>query len=169
LHHGRFVANRPFVGLGAVLLAAALAACVRFLAEPRGRTVAGHAFVVDGDTLRIGPDRIRIEGIDAPELDQTCRRRGRPLPCGEQARDALLAMLSGRTVTCRTSGRDRYGRFLARCEAGGEDIGARMVAEGRAVSDGDYRLLEARARFRSAGIWATAFERPQDWRRRNGF
>lgn len=134
--------------------------------KPNGRSLEGRAQVTDGDTIRIGDARIRLKGIDAPEMDQTCSRGGRSYRCGETARRALIDLISGDAVKCNAAGRDRYQRILARCSVQGSDIGARLVEEGWAVSYGrDYNLQETRARSRSAGLWAGEFERPQDWRR----
>nr|WP_281352033.1 thermonuclease family protein [Microvirga makkahensis] len=107
-----------------------------------------------------------MKGIDAPEMEQTCSRSGRSYRCGDAARRALIALVSGETVQCRAAGRDRYQRILARCTVKGSDVGARMVEEGWALSYGrDYDLQERRAQSRAAGLWAGEFDRPQDWRR----
>jgi len=161
----RFGPSRPFLGLSSLVLALLLAACARILFEPSGREVTGRAFAVDGDTIRIGESRIRLKGIDAPELNQSCMRGSTPILCGEKARDTLLGMILNRRVECRVTGRDRYQRLLARCFVDGEDIGARMVSEGFAVAYGDYRILETKARLQGRGIWSTTFEQPQEWRR----
>jgi endonuclease YncB( thermonuclease family) len=71
--------------------------------------VTGFAQVIDGDSIRLDGRDIRISGIDAPELRQTCVVHSDPYPCGDVARRALDDMLAGRLVTCRMSGRDRYG------------------------------------------------------------
>lgn len=157
--------SRPYLGLTSLVFAILLAACARILFEPSGREVSGRAFALDGDTIRIGENRIRLKGIDAPELNQSCMRNGTPILCGEKARDTLLGMILNRHVECRVSGRDRYQRLLARCFVDGEDIGARMVSDGLAVAYGDYRILETKARLQGKGIWSTTFDRPQEWRR----
>ena len=119
----------------ATALAAGLVA-VAFLL--RGERVTGSVRVVDGDTLAIDHRRIRIRGIDAPELAQTCDRAGTTYPCGEVARDALRALTRSAPVSCIVSGRDRYGRDLAACRADGQDVGAALVRHGFAVSFGAY-------------------------------
>ncbi|QFU17045.1 thermonuclease family protein [Microvirga thermotolerans] len=165
--HRRSETPRSLLGLSSLVLALLIAACAHLVLEPSGRAVGGRAYALDGDTIRIGESRIRLKGIDAPELDQSCMRGETPVLCGEKARDTLLGLILNQHVECRIAGHDRYQRQLARCYVKGEDIGARMVAEGCAVSYGDYRLLEAKARLQSRGIWATTFERPQEWRRRH--
>jgi endonuclease YncB( thermonuclease family) len=153
-------------GIQSLVIALALAAGAGLVLKPNDRSLEGRPQVTDGDTIRINDARIRLKGIDAPEMDQACTRAGRTYRCGETARRALIDLVSGENVQCRAAGRDRYRRILARCAVKGSDIGARMVEEGWAVSYGrDYDLQETRARGRAAGLWAGEFERPQEWRR----
>ncbi|MBZ6076458.1 thermonuclease family protein [Microvirga puerhi] len=165
---GRLAPKPSWLGsLASLCLAFLLAGIAHLFLERSERVISGHAFAIDGDTIRIGNSKIRLKGIDAPELTQSCIREGRPVLCGEKARDTLLSMILNQNVECRVSGRDRYQRALARCYVNGEDIGARMVEKGCAVAYGDYRLLEAKARLQSLGLWGTEFQRPQQWRRNN--
>lgn len=128
----------------------------------------GLAAASDGDSLRLDGKRIRIEGIDAPELDQTCRRDGVEWDCGRQARDRLRALLSADNVHCRFHGRDRYGRDLAVCEASGRDVGREMVLSGYAISYGLYEAEEGKAEHERRGLWAGEFVTPREWRQTNG-
>ncbi len=68
-----------------------LALCL--LATPALADVAGPARVIDGDTLGIQGQRIRLHGIDAPESRQLCRLNGKPWQCGKDAANALAAAL----------------------------------------------------------------------------
>ena len=155
---------RKLDGLAAAFaLAGLVAIAAYFVREPE--VVAGSAHVVDGDSIRLDGQDIRIAGIDAPELRQTCLVDGRSCACGDIARKALEAMLAGRHVTCRISGRDRYGRRLASCEAEGEDIGAALVRRGYAVAYGRYENEEEAARREGLELWSGSFERPSEWRR----
>jgi endonuclease YncB( thermonuclease family) len=149
----------------AIALAAALGAW--WAVQPAGRAVTGVAQVTDGDSLRVNGVEIRLKGIDAPELRQTCEREGQPYRCGQEARSVLLRRLSESEITCRIEGRDRYRRALATCALDGDDIGAWLVEQGWAVGYRDYEREEARARSRSAGLWAGTFQRPVEWRREN--
>ena len=91
---------------------------------------------VDGDTLHCrGAAAVRLIGIDAPELPGHCRR-GRVCTPGDgfRAKRSLAALIERRAVTCRSAGHDRYGRILARCEAGGIDLSCAMIASGQAVA-----------------------------------
>lgn len=151
----------------AVLGAVALAAAYLPGLGP-ARTLEGAARVADGDSLVLGSERIRLQGIDAPELAQLCARGGGDYPCGREARDALLRLVAGRAVSCESRQRDRYDRVLARCRAGPLDLNRAMVEAGWAVSYGDYRDAEDAARRAGKGLWAGSFDRPQDWRRVHG-
>lgn len=136
-------------------------------AVPKG-PVAGSAHVIDGDSLRIGGEEIRLQGIDAPEGPQTCRRDGREWDCGEDSRRTLQRLIGNATVTCRSVERDQHARLLGRCEAGGRDLNAAMVEAGMAVAYGGYRDEERRAKAARRGLWAGEFEMPRDWRRERG-
>jgi endonuclease YncB( thermonuclease family) len=108
--------------------------------------------VVDGDSLRLEGRDIRLARIDAPELRQICTRGERPWPCGQAARAALIRLTEGGTVTCRVSGRDRYGRTLAACAAEGADLAAALVSAGWALAYGGYEREEAAARQHRRGL-----------------
>ncbi|WP_188569612.1 thermonuclease family protein [Youhaiella tibetensis] len=145
---------------GAVLVA---------LLDRSGGGLAGQAHVSDGDTISINGQRVRIVGIDAPELDQTCTdKAGSAWRCGREAREHLVALIGKAPVTCASEGRDKYGRVLGRCEAGGADLGAAMIEAGFAVSYDDYKVRETLARIDRRGIWAGSFETPQKWRKDKG-
>ncbi|OAP42795.1 exopolysaccharide biosynthesis protein [Sinorhizobium glycinis] len=154
------------------LMVLSLGAYVASSLPPPEKTVTGElrgsAVASDGDSLRLNGRRVRIEGIDAPEIGQTCQREGAGWDCGAEARRRLEDLIDGTTIRCRLHGRDRYGRELGLCEAGGRDIGREMVLSGYAVSYGLYREEEERARERRAGVWAGDFVRPQEWRRSEG-
>jgi endonuclease YncB( thermonuclease family) len=133
--------------------------------------LAGHAVVIDGDTILLNGQRVRLEGLDAPESAQVCERSGVPWPCGADATLALRLRLEGREVRCADLGRDRFGRILGQCWVGEEDVGAWLVREGWAVAYTRYswRYLpqEIAARWDGRGLWGGRFENPEDWRRRN--
>lgn len=125
----------------------------------------GRARVVDGDTLSVGDARVRLTGIDAPELDQTCGEGGTAWACGQAARSFLDRIAGDTDVSCRRSGRDRYGRTLATCSVAGRDIGKAIVDAGWAVADLSYGLDQAEAQAQKRGIWSGPFVMPADWRR----
>lgn len=155
------------LALAAAILAVLALVVARGFSPPVA-TVQGAARIADGDSLTIADERIRLKGIDAPELAQTCMRGGEEWPCGRRARDRLAQLAAGRAVSCEADGRDRYGRLLARCAVDGLDLGRAMVEEGWALAYGDYEVAEVVARSAGVGLWSGAFERPQDWRHIHG-
>jgi len=158
---------RAWALLAVLLLAGA--AYVAALLEPAPGMLAGRPAVSDGDTLRLGGERVRLVGIDAPERDQICQDAGgRDWACGTAARDRLAALVAGGRLTCTGEGHDRYGRVLASCRtAAGVDPAARLAAEGLAVADRQYEAEEAAARAAGRGLWGGAFDRPEAWRERS--
>ena len=128
------------------------------------------AVVVDGDGLRIGTLRIRLWGIDAPELKQTCDQDNIEYPCGEDARFLLGGLLMGGDLSCKVKDVDRYNRTIAQCSAGGIDLGGEMVRQGYALdwkqySKGFYKEQEIEAKANKRGIWAGNFTQPWEWRK----
>lgn len=133
-----------------------------------GETMSGRARIVDGDTLVIDGKRIRLTGIDAPELRQVCRRGGQDWPCGTEARGRLRALIGAEQTTCAVDGTDRYARLLAVCSARNVDLNAAMVAAGYAVAFGNYAAEEDTARRGRLGLWAGTFDAPRTWRQIHG-
>ncbi|MBS0233683.1 MAG: thermonuclease family protein [Proteobacteria bacterium] len=127
--------------------------------------VTGYGEPIDGDSLWVGDDEVRLRGIDAPEWKQRCERAGGAAwSCGEAARDALARLIGGDAVSCTISERDVYGRMLGHCHAGGRDLNAQMVISGMAVAFGGYGNEQDKARSERRGLWAGDFEEPRDWR-----
>lgn len=152
----------------AVTLLAACAALVTMLPERSpGEMLHGVGRAVDGDSIRLDELDIRLSGLDAPELRQTCERAGQNWNCGAAARNALAARLGRGEMSCKSQGLDRYGRTLAVCSVAGEDINAALVREGMAVAYGGYEREETEARNARRGVWAGQFMPPQQWRRQN--
>ena len=144
-------------------------ALVMFLPVPAFADITGQPRVIDGDTLEVAGQRIRLHGIDAPESKQLCRRNGERWRCGKDATSALKAWLGNRAVSCEELDRDRYRRVVARCAVGGVDIGEWMVSQGWAVAyylySYDYSRAEQRAKSARRGLWAGEFEKPWKWRK----
>lgn len=148
------------------------------LAVPGGASAQGASFearvtrVSDGDSLWVrpldggAPRRVRLQGIDAPEICQ---------PGGRAARDALAARLERATVTVRPQAEDDYGRQLAVIVWRGEDINRWLVREGWAWAyrwrsgEGPYARDEQLARRAGRGVFADPLaEEPRAFRRRHG-
>ena len=127
---------------------------------------------VDGDTLELHGERIRLAAIDAPEARQTCERAGASWPCGRRAAFALADFVGTRTVTCRWRARDRYRRPVATCEVAGTDLGGGLVEQGWALAFRRYGLAyvaeEDEARAARRGLWAGSFVPPWALRRGHG-
>ena len=146
-----------------LLILGALTIAVAFVNDRN--ELAGLAKVVDGDTILLGNARIRLEGIDAFELSQTCGS----YPCGRLARQVLRDLVRGKSVRCDVEGTDRYGRGLGRCYVDDTDVGAEMVGSGLALSRSySYDDLEDSARATKKGAWAHAVQDPREFRRDAG-
>jgi endonuclease YncB( thermonuclease family) len=124
--------------------------------------------VIDGDTIAIGGEKIRLFGIDAPEEKQICSYEGRPARCGQDATNHLHSLIGAGQVSCEGEERDRYGRLLAICSIDGVDLGQQMVSSGWAVAFREYSDHyvpdENAARIAKRGLWQGQFELPSEWR-----
>ena len=88
--------------------------------------------VVDGDTIWLGGEKIRLLGIDAPEIGSTadCLKEKRT---GRVATERMAAIVSSGAIELRRRGTDRYGRTLAAVLVDGRDAGEVLMREGLAV------------------------------------
>ena len=127
--------------------------------------------VTDGDTIRIGEERIRFSGIDAPELKQTCLYQEIEFNCGEFSKNLLIEKISNQEVNCIRESKDQYGRTLAECFVGKESLSSYLVREGYAFAYRDYSdqfiADEEFAQSRGNGMWSMEFLFPWDYRRQN--
>ena len=139
---------------------------------PRWNRLEGVAKVIDGDTIEIAGNRIRLHGIDALEGEQRCRRAdGTTWACGRDATRALRGMIAGGRVSCRIHGRDQHERAIGTCYANGVDLNGWMVREGHALAYRRYSRRyvgeEQSARTARKGMHAGEYEPPWVWRRHN--
>lgn len=121
--------------------------------------VSGQARVIDGDTIDIAGERIRLDGIDAPEHGQRCpSKSGGTWRCGRSAMRHLKQLVGTEQASCRGLERGRYGRLIAQCSAGGVNLNDAMVRAGLAWAfikySGTYRGAERAAKAARSGIWA---------------
>lgn len=134
--------------------------------------IVGRAAIVDGDTIEIHGERIRFNGIDAPESRQPCQNaKGKSYRCGQVSSDALANFLSkSRPTKCEFVERDRYGRFVGDCyRADGQSVAGWLVRNGHALdwprySNGAYAVDQAAAQAGRLGMWAGSFQPPWEWR-----
>jgi endonuclease YncB( thermonuclease family) len=132
------------------------------------KTIVGVASVIDGDTLEIQGNKIRLYGIDAPEAGQLClSTTATKYRCGQQAANRLAEQTYGRTITCQVIRKDQYGRFLAVCKTNDRELNEWMVKNGWAVAEyaTDYIRIEQTAKLQHINLWAGKFQRPKDFRR----
>ena len=164
--------NKSF---GSALLAVrslfTLATLLFFPAQASSSELIGQATVIDGDTIEIHGQRIRLHGIDAPESRQLCEQGGQKYRCGQRASLALADKIGRTVVRCDKRGTDRYKRVIGICFSGDEVLNRWMVRTGWAVAyrrySKDYVIDEDLAHQDRIGIWAGDFEMPSEWRRKS--
>lgn len=140
--------------------------------RPTETTIQGRASVIDGDTIEITGQRVRFNGIDAPESSQHCQdAKGLEYACGRAAAKALDQFLAkSRPVKCAFVARDQYDRFVGNCiRADGKSVAGWLVESGYALDWPRYSGLEyagqqAAAKNAKRGIWQGQFQKPWDWR-----
>jgi endonuclease YncB( thermonuclease family) len=141
------------------------------VAPAHAQIFTGIAATIDGDSLKIGDEQIRLFGIDAPEALQTCSRGGETWQCGRDASAALAVLADRKPISCKTLERDVYGRNVATCSVDGVDIGRAMLAQGMAVAlsnaPPEYLDREARSKSLRIGLWGSTFDLPEAYRRAN--
>jgi endonuclease YncB( thermonuclease family) len=148
--------------LAAAVIAVLLLAC----------TSVAHArevHIIDGDTLSVDNQSIRLFGMDAPEAGQSCRKPGGgSWPCGQEAIRAMELAVSEGELSCDYRGLDVYGRRLAVCAIGDTDLSDWMVREGHAWAfrrySLDYVSAEDEAREAGRGVWQMESEAPWEYR-----
>ena len=139
------------------------------LSGPAWAEVDGSIHVIDGDTIDVGSQRVRLHGIDAPEVDQTCTHpRTGVWPCGAFVRDQVAALYQGQFASCDVIDVDRYGRVVGKCYVAGRDIAETIVSAGLAEAyrrySMDYDLAEKAAQVTGVGLWSSEMQTPADFR-----
>ena len=143
----------------------------------------GNPKIIDGDTVHINSKKIRLEGIDAPEMRQQCQKvfleisaivgfnLKKDYLCGVISKEKLIDKINKSQIKCVSLGRDRYKRYLATCYKDRTNLNKWMVRNGLAVAykrySKDYLRDEAYAKENKLGIWKGSFERPEKWRKLN--
>lgn len=155
-----------------VLVVLAIAFVLGGVRDVFSEPLAGHTSVIDGDTIEIHGERIRLNGVDAPESRQLCQSvEGRDYRCGQIAAKALDKFLSqSRPTRCDFVERDQYGRFVGDCyRADGQSVATWLVRNGHAMdwprySNGAYAKEQAAAKTERLGVWAGVIQPPWEWR-----
>ena len=135
------------------------------------KTILGQAKIIDGDTIHIKSNKIRLHGIDAPETKQTCKIDNEEWYCGKQSTKELKNLINNQKVECVTNDVDRYNRYIAVCFVNEININQWMVKNGWAIAyryySKDYVVEEEYANDKKLGIWKSEFIEPYAYRRQN--
>ena len=136
--------------------------------------------MIDGDTIHIKSYKIRLEGIDAPEMKQKCKKPylkimffnfQKDYYCGQISKEKLIKKIGNKRVKCILLGKDRYKRYLAKCFKGKLNLNKWMVRNGYAVAYRKYSkryiLAENFAKEEKLGLWRGTFIKPEKWRKLN--
>ena len=147
------------------------------------KEIIGIPRIVDGDTIHIREDKIRLEGIDAPEIRQKCKKEKLKISsiigftfykdynCGEVSKEKLEAKVDRSNIKCISSSKDRYERYLAKCFKDKINLNRWMVRNGHAVAyrrySKEYIIDEEFAKENKLGLWRGKFLYPEKWRKLN--
>ncbi len=144
-----------------------------FLAAGPALAVTGTATVRDANSIQINDVTYRLDGVDAPELDQVCiDGQADPWTCGLEAREQLSKLIKGRSVRCDDVGPEKnFGkRHRAICTADGDkaSLNEQLLRLGFAVArepiKANVKPAAAEAKAASVGLWKGCFVAPQDFR-----
>ena len=134
------------------------------------KTIFGKARIIDGDTIHIKSNKIRLHGIDAPETKQTCKIDNQNWYCGKQSTKELKNLINNKKVECNVNDIDRYNRYVAICYVNEININQWMVKNGWAIAyryySEDYVLEEKYANDKKLGIWKSEFIEPYAYRKK---
>ena len=137
------------------------------------KTIIGIATVIDGDTIHIDKNKIRLHGIDAPEKNQICIDENKNWECGKQSAFELKQIINDQNVKCQTTDIDKYKRYVAVCYINNLNINQTMVRKGWAIAyryySNEFIKDEDHARKNNAGIWKSTFEEPYKFRKKNKY
>ena len=145
--------------------------------------IEGIPRIIDGDSLEINNNKIRLFGIDAPEIKQICKKPylvisflvslsfQKKYECGLLATNQLKKLIDNKTVKCISENKDRYNRYLSICYLKNKDINSWLVKNGYAIAyrrySKKYVLEEQHAEKNKLGIWQGTFQNPEEWRKKN--
>ena len=145
--------------------------------------ISGIPKVVDGDTVHIDNYKLRLEGIDAPEMRQECKKEFfkisflisftfyKDYNCGRVSKEKLITKINTSEIKCISSSKDRYKRYIATCFKGKTNLNQWMVRNGFAIAYRRYSKKyvpdEVLAKENKLGLWQGKFMEPEKWRKLN--
>ena len=145
--------------------------------------ISGIPKVVDGDTIHINNYKFRLEGIDAPEMRQQCKKESfkisffigftfyKDYSCGRVSKEKLITKIDTTEIKCISSSKDRYKRYIATCYKGKTNLNQWMVRNGFAIAYRRYSKKyvpdEVFAKENKLGLWQGKFMEPEKWRKLN--
>ena len=145
--------------------------------------VSGIPKIIDGDTIHINDYKFRLEGIDAPEMRQQCKKEFlkissiigfsfyKDYTCGKVSRKKLITKINKSEIKCISTTKDRYKRYIATCFKGKTNLNQWMVRNGFAIAyrknSKKYVSDEEFAKENKLGIWQGKFIEPEKWRKLN--
>ena len=127
--------------------------------------------MVDGDTIKFNNKKIRLHGIDTPEIRQICKnKKGENYNCGIKAKIALINLINKHEIKCLIKGNDRYKRLIGTCFIKDLNINSWLVKNGWAVAyrkySNEYIAEEKWAKNNLKGLWQGEFLEPWKWRKK---
>ena len=145
--------------------------------------VSGIPKIIDGDTIHINDYKFRLEGIDAPEMRQQCKKEFlkissiigfsfyKDYTCGKVSRKKLITKINKSEIKCISTTKDRYKRYIATCFKGKTNLNQWMVRNGFAIAYRRYSKKyvpdELFAKENKLGLWQGKFMEPEKWRKLN--
>ena len=129
--------------------------------------------VIDGNTIILDKLKIRLQGIDAPEMNQNCVLKKNEtieqVCIGYKARNKLIKLINGKKVSCTNEGMDNHKTILSYCYVNGINLNKEMVRKGYAYSYKDYDtffiLDQLLAEYLKRGLWQERFDPPWEYRK----
>ena len=154
-----------------------------FFSNSIAEEISGIPKVVDGDTVHINDNKFRLEGIDAPEMRQQCKKESLKISfmigftlyknysCGEVSKEKLISKIRGSKIKCIFTTKDRYKRYIATCYKEKTNLNQWMVRNGYAIAYRKYSKKyvpdENFAKENKLGLWQGKFMNPEKWRKLN--
>ena len=154
-----------------------------FVSKVTAEEISGIPKIIDGDTVHINNYKFRLEGIDAPEMRQQCKKESfkisfligftfyKDYSCGRVSKEKLITKINTSEIKCISASRDRYKRYIATCFKGKTNLNKWMVRNGFAIAYRRYSKKyvpdEVFAKENKLGLWQGKFTEPEKWRKLN--